>query len=569
VVLSKLVRELNPGKVVVFAGAAISIAAPTSLPAVANVYGAFSDYLVAGMPTLGDASELKEKLLARAPFEKLMESLYVVLRESASAQTFIPDLLQELYGHGEPNVNHESLVQMLNDGEIETIITTNFDDMLCKASPSTRRVVKESDFQQLSTELNTGGLERPTVAHVHGSTEVPGSLVALMSQVGKPLEGARRTFLECIQQGRTIVFVGYSGSDEDIWPRFSDETRKNAWWLVRELDPTTKRNERVVELVPPLWRPRSTGDVLLRRLAELSRQSPGDAQKIVAVASLLVGAPDEAIATLSALPPAQQTPAVVLALSDAYQVDQHYEMAVKLLRVPPSHGHPLYARWIVSRAFAMRHAGRLGQAVREFAALRERLESIPEAEVTTGDFADMIRVATHEIESMLLIGATKLGSSRRRVLQHCERLLDQCEAWLAMATELPPVHDISFYRAEVALFKGQPAVALEHYRAFRPASEHWNGTDPANALIGLREAVAYSGAGHRKDAAQAWLRGLKAAKRIGAFSNVIQYLVASPIIIGVPLHWYWVTRRFAVFLYPVYGTIKRQWIRLRAGISLF
>ena len=228
---SLLLRARTRKLLVPFVGSAISIMHPAGLPTVQQFKLLFSELVI----HVRDSSELREAfafITSYIPFERLLQSLHDVLL--SGAPDFIPGLIQKIYSRGEPNRNHRYLAQLLMDGRIDLVLTTNFDELIERSISGIRSVVTEEEFDSLLKELTTNeNIKVPTVAHLHGSIQNQESLVALMNQVGKPLEGVRRNVLDYVLSNGTIVFVGYSESDQDISPIIREHSDSDVWRLIR------------------------------------------------------------------------------------------------------------------------------------------------------------------------------------------------------------------------------------------------------------------------------------------------------------------------------------------------
>jgi len=236
----------------VLAGAAVSLAPPANLPIANDFKWLLAEELVHVDENPDELANLSSALINRkVPFERLLQLIYDTMADSQPHM--VTNLLTLTYGNGMPNINHKILTELLSKRRIHLILTTNFDDLFAQARWGIDRVITESQWDQLATQLSTGTLRRPTIAHLHGSISKASSLVALMQQVGKELQGPRRQVLEYLLANGILIFVGYSGTDEDITPIIQRYPYQKQWWLLKpgdKPDKDYKKQFRPVQLVP-------------------------------------------------------------------------------------------------------------------------------------------------------------------------------------------------------------------------------------------------------------------------------------------------------------------------------
>jgi len=160
----------------------------------------------------------------------------------------------------------------------------------------------------------------------------------------------------------------------------------------------------------------------------------------------------------------------------------------------------------------------------------------------------------------VLLASSKPAAARDKTLSHCEELLQKCRGWISESKQIPPLYGINYFEAELALLRGDPEVALEKYTNYQREAKHWIGPN-ANVFIELRKAVALSAMKEHKMAFRVWFSGIRESWNIRTFLAIVQYLVANPVLVGVSPSWYWLTRRTAAKLYPLYGTAKLIWLK--------
>ncbi len=156
-------------------------------------------------------------------------------------QTLDPDLsVIDFYGDGEtPNLQHMFLAKMIKEGHF--VITTNFDFLIEHAllvSGVSRDaivpVITEADFKRYENPVELFHQGKKMVYKLHGSTkniitgeDTRASLVTTIQAFAANKEGMslfqiesyKQPFFENIIKNRTLVVMGYSGSDDfDIVP---------------------------------------------------------------------------------------------------------------------------------------------------------------------------------------------------------------------------------------------------------------------------------------------------------------------------------------------------------------
>ena len=222
------IRDLiNPdSKLTFLAGAGCSIDPPSCLPAGRAMMDAIIDYTCA-------ESEIEGiKKLKNLRFEALVE----IIREQLDKELKIIDF----YGLcDKPNLQHLFLADMINKGSF--VITTNFDFLIEYAllqlgvpDDDIVPVITREDFEEFQDPYEQFEEGKKTVYKIHGSTKniitkkpTRKSLIATIKAFGSNKEGENVFQLESFKQpafaniteNRSLVIVGYSGSDDfDIVP---------------------------------------------------------------------------------------------------------------------------------------------------------------------------------------------------------------------------------------------------------------------------------------------------------------------------------------------------------------
>ena len=220
-----LKQKKNSGntKIVVFAGAAISMHAPTRLPAANSMLDATIKVL------------LYDPVLSRC-FQQagLLDKLYQVIYENcASLERVIPPemVYDAIYEYGgkkvfaaleclksnSPNRNHKILAALLDRGFIDRLVTTNFDSLI------------EQSLSEGSRD-SSGDMR---IWKIHGDIRRPLSMVTTMRRVGQTAfdEDLVKDLKELLD-GSHVIFIGYSGLDPDLMPAFKTANMACVYWCV-------------------------------------------------------------------------------------------------------------------------------------------------------------------------------------------------------------------------------------------------------------------------------------------------------------------------------------------------
>ncbi|MFX0033582.1 MAG: tetratricopeptide repeat protein, partial [Candidatus Hermodarchaeota archaeon] len=213
-------------KLTFLVGAGCSIDPPSCLPAGKAMMDAIIDY------TCAESEIGKIKKLEDLRFEQLIE----IIRDRLDPQLKVIDF----YGLcDKPNIQHYFLSEMMKNGQF--VFTTNFDFLIEYAlqylgvlKENIKIVITKNDFEQAKSpqELFSQGIK--TLYKIHGSTKniikeesTRDSLIATIQAFGANKEGENVFQLESFKQpafvnltkGRSLVVMGYSGSDDfDIVP---------------------------------------------------------------------------------------------------------------------------------------------------------------------------------------------------------------------------------------------------------------------------------------------------------------------------------------------------------------
>ena len=213
-------------KLTFLVGAGCSVDPPSCLPAGRQMMEAIIKYTCA-------ESEIEKILeLEDLRFEQLIE----IVRDSLDKELKIIDYYSQC---DKPNLQHFFLAEMIKKGHF--VMTTNFDFLIEYALISIGvpkdeilPVITKVDFIDFNQPNELFRQGKKAVYKIHGSIkniitgeETRDSLIATLQALGSNKEGQslfqvenyKRPLFDNISQGRTLIILGYSGSDDfDIVP---------------------------------------------------------------------------------------------------------------------------------------------------------------------------------------------------------------------------------------------------------------------------------------------------------------------------------------------------------------
>lgn len=235
------IRASRPALLV---GSAVSIFGPTSLP---NGKWVTDDLLKWLASSEGMAQSWPKWLIADAkqlPFEALWEAY--------PDQEKLPAIICRMYGniHVEPNALHSAIARGVAEGVFSSLITTNydlaFDNYFAKQKVPACTIVSEKE----GTDWMKGGALTAPYWKIHGTAriEYKQTIVANLA-LERRMDDWKRKLLGRLVEGRTVIFLGYSGRDFDICPELTCLKESfDAVWLAQapkegqSLEPNANRS---------------------------------------------------------------------------------------------------------------------------------------------------------------------------------------------------------------------------------------------------------------------------------------------------------------------------------------
>lgn len=190
-----LLDALHGGRLVVFAGAGVSMGPPAGLPD----FPELARQVAEGTGRTRRTSEAEDQFLGR------------LKAAGVEVHRITAQLLQK--NSPQPTELHRSLLRLYTTSEDARIVTTNFDLLFEQAAgdvfDTAPRVFEAPTLPQ--------GRRTQGIVHIHGSVNEPEEMVLTTEDFGRAYltdaEGWARRFLVDLFTNRTVLFVGYSHND--------------------------------------------------------------------------------------------------------------------------------------------------------------------------------------------------------------------------------------------------------------------------------------------------------------------------------------------------------------------
>lgn len=243
--IARLLDAARESRLVIFAGAGVSMGAPTHLPDWRSVNRIVVRSLAAvAARSLGEslANKAADLILARHAQEKLPPEYQAQVLSEFLGQHYFKVLC--LLDSDRPNPAHLAVAWLARLGCVRAVITTNFDRVMEHAfrtvGASLECCFQPEHFRALAADLPR--LERRGVCHLlklHGSVDDSTTLIDTLAQRKK---GFAAPVLDCVRhllRSSHWLFLGFSGLDLEAEPNYltlAQEAERAAGftWFVRE-----------------------------------------------------------------------------------------------------------------------------------------------------------------------------------------------------------------------------------------------------------------------------------------------------------------------------------------------
>lgn len=182
-------RALDRGRVVVYAGAGISVAQPTDLPNGGALAQTIYAKLITAFPSLNGVDQ--DDLVAVADAVAALPDGGDALRQTAARAAE--------FRTAKPSYGHRVIAYLVLEGVID-ILTTNWDDCIERAGAPER-------LQAVADQGSLTNVVPPSVLKVHGCATQPGTLLITTADLQDPPQWAREQTHARLGSA-VVIFVG-------------------------------------------------------------------------------------------------------------------------------------------------------------------------------------------------------------------------------------------------------------------------------------------------------------------------------------------------------------------------
>ncbi|PWG60930.1 SIR2 family protein [Spiribacter halobius] len=191
---NEVVDALRDDRLVVLAGAGVSIGAPSNMPS----FGELVDAIAQGTGESPGEKEPPDRFLGRLGDGRKVDVHTTAARALSGNQ-------------GAPNDLHRALARLFREAGRMRVVTTNF-EFLIEAAAEEALGQRPRSFEAPAIPV---GSDFRGVVHIHGGLSDPHTMVLTDADFGRAylLEGWARRFLVSLFRHFTVLFVGYSHQD--------------------------------------------------------------------------------------------------------------------------------------------------------------------------------------------------------------------------------------------------------------------------------------------------------------------------------------------------------------------
>ena len=207
--LTTLVEAARRAELVVFAGAGISMSAPSCLPSWKGFNLALIEEIKASALALPGLPESAAAAIRRLDIGQLgLEALSDAVVRSFAGESYFP--LLEVLDSDQLNANHEAIAELARRGLCRGVVTTNFDTLLESAF---RKAGLECEVFETSEDFRESPKGDCPIYKIHGSVTATSGLVDTVSQKLRGLSFPVRARLIDLYHRYHVLVVGFSGAD--------------------------------------------------------------------------------------------------------------------------------------------------------------------------------------------------------------------------------------------------------------------------------------------------------------------------------------------------------------------
>jgi tetratricopeptide (TPR) repeat protein len=207
--LAAVLKAAERGRLLVFAGAGISMAQPSCLPNWKGFNRALLEEVKKSALTLPALPNDAAAAIRRIDFEKLeVEGFSDTVVSSFAGESYFPIL--EVLDSEQTNAHHRAIAELARRGACRALVTTNFDQLLERALqevgvPYDAFVAPDDYRRDPKTEC--------AIYKIHGSVASAMTLVDTVTQKLRGLSFPVRARLADLFQSHHVLVIGFSGAD--------------------------------------------------------------------------------------------------------------------------------------------------------------------------------------------------------------------------------------------------------------------------------------------------------------------------------------------------------------------
>ncbi len=226
-VIESLAEHARAERLVILAGAGVSMGAPSSLPG----WNDLNSMILSAV-----AGRVRSYFCGRPELDQLLQSL---IDRRDQHGTFAPDyqaqIMEEQCGVAyfralqaldveERNAGHDAIAALAAAGLVAAIVTTNFDRLLERAleakGVSIRVYATTDEYRKLSASLADGASAELPVIKIHGSVHDAASMVDTLKQRLRGRGPALHAALAKLLRQHYWLYLGFSAADLEYDPEY-------------------------------------------------------------------------------------------------------------------------------------------------------------------------------------------------------------------------------------------------------------------------------------------------------------------------------------------------------------
>jgi SIR2-like domain len=207
--LAPLIEASQRAELVVFAGAGISMSAPSCLPSWKGFNAALIEEIKTSALAFSGLPDDAAAAIRRLDIEQLgVEALSDAVVRSLAGENYFP--LLEVLDADQTNAHHQAVAELARRGSCRGVVTTNFDTLLERAF---RAAGVECETFETPEDFRQSPKGVCPIYKIHGSVAAAAGLVDTVSQKLRGLPFAVRARLIDLYHRCHVLVIGFSGAD--------------------------------------------------------------------------------------------------------------------------------------------------------------------------------------------------------------------------------------------------------------------------------------------------------------------------------------------------------------------